>query len=142
MYLLDTDSVSALRRRERADPKLLAWVETVHPTELFISVITILEIEQGIRQLEHRNDQRTADIIRHWFEHHVITGFAERILPIDLAIARRAAALRVPDPRPEGDSLIAATALVRGLKVVTGNMRHFAAMKVEMVNLRGPVAHG
>ena len=75
-----------------------------------------------------------APFSKHWLEHAVLGAFAGRILPIDLAIARRCAALHVPDPRPERDALIAATALVHRMRVVTRNVTDFEAMDVAIIN--------
>lgn len=120
-YLLDTNVLSELRKSERAaDPKVRAWVAARRPSDLFVSVITVLEIEVGIGRLE-RKDRRQAQRVRAWLEEDVLESFAGRVLPVDLAVARRAAWLHVPDPSPERDALIAATALEHGMSVVTRN---------------------
>jgi predicted nucleic acid-binding protein len=125
MYLLDTNLVSELRkaRTGKADLGVVAWATGVSADDLYISVITILELELGV-QLRERRDPAQGALLRAWLEQQVIPGFADRVLPIDMAIARRCAGLQVPDPRPDRDALIAATALVHGRTVVTRRYRH------------------
>ncbi len=131
MYLLDTNLVSELRkaRTGKADPGVVAWAGGVSADDLYISVITILELELGV-QLRERRDPAQGALLRAWLEQQVIAGFADRVLPIDLAIARRCAGLQVPDR----DALIAATALVLGLTVVTRNLRDFEGTGVALCN--------
>jgi predicted nucleic acid-binding protein len=133
MYLLDTDVVSQLRRPERADPRLLSWAEASAADEQFLSSITVHELELGVRLIERR-DPEQGRRLRRWLEDVVLAAFAARVLPIDTAVARRCAALHVPDPRPARDAFIAATALVHGLTVVTRNVRDFAPMGVELLD--------
>jgi predicted nucleic acid-binding protein len=97
------------------------------------STRTIHELELGILLLE-RKDKRQGAILRAWIDTRVLTEFEGRILPIDVAVARRCAKLRVPDPRPMRDALIAATALVHSMTVVTRNVRDFEPMGVEILN--------
>jgi hypothetical protein len=126
MYLLDTNVVSELRkaRAGKADPNVAKWAASVPVVRLFVSVIGIQELEIGVL-LAERRDPRQGKILRAWLEDHVSSAFAERILPVDTAVARRSAALHVPNPRPVRDALIAATALVHGLTVVTRNVVDF-----------------
>jgi hypothetical protein len=135
MYLLDTNLVSELRkaRTGKADPGVVAWANGVSVDALYISVITVLELELGIL-LRERRDPTQGALLRAWLEQQVIPGFANRVLPIDLASARRCAGLQVPDPRPDRDALIAATALVFGLTVVTRNVRDFEGTGVVLFN--------
>jgi predicted nucleic acid-binding protein len=133
MFLLDTNVVSALRRPDRATPEVRAWSSSTPADSYFISVVTILELERGVLRIERR-DARQGAILRRWLENEVISPLAARILTIDLVIARRAAAFHVPDPRPEGDTLIAATALAHGLTVVTRNVADFEPMGVAILN--------
>ena len=120
-YLLDTNVVSELRRPQ-ADPAVVAWARATRPADLALSVVTVLEIELGILR-RRRYDPTQADRLQEWFEQRVLSLFAEWILPVDGAVAREAATLHVPDPAPERDALVAATALVHDLVVVTRNVR-------------------
>lgn len=133
MYLLDTNVVSELRKGTKADSKVLSWAKAVSTSSLFLSAITILEIEAGVLQKE-RQDPLQGAVLRRWLKSHVLPSFADRILNIDVAVAVRCAKLHVPDPRSERDALIAATALVHGLIVVTRNIKDFDKSGVELIN--------
>jgi predicted nucleic acid-binding protein len=133
MFLLDTNVVSELRRPSRTDPRVAAWADSVPPAEMFLSSITMLELETGALLLSRRDPPQGA-LIRRWIENRVLPAFADRILPVDTAVARRCAAFHVPTPQPYRDSLIAATALVHNLTVVTRNTADFQRMAVPMLN--------
>lgn len=135
MFLLDTNTVSELRklRAGKADPGVTAWAAQVQPSALFVSVITIHELELGVL-LKERRDPAQGALLRQWLEQAVLPAFAGRILPVDLAVARRSAALHNPDPPSFPDGLIAATALVHGLVVVTRNLADFKASGVPLLN--------
>ena len=133
MFLLDTNLVSELRRPHRTNPQVAAWADSVQPSDLFLSSITILELETGALRLTRR-DHKQGALIRQWIEEHVLPAFAERILAVDTAVARRCAALHIPDPKPYRESLIAATALVHRLTVVTRNRADFEPMAVNVLN--------
>lgn len=135
MFLLDTNVVSELRkaRTGRADPRVTAWATTIPASDLFLSVIVIQELEIGILQVERR-DTAQAALLRAWLEDQVLPTFSDRLLPVDAAVARRSARLHVPDPRPYRDGLMAATALVRGMTVVTRNVADFATTGVSLLN--------
>ena len=135
MFLLDTNVVSELRKATagRADKNVVAWAAGVAAGSLFVSAITVQELETGVLLVERR-DPAQGVILRRWLEAQVLPTFVERILPVDLAVARRGAALHVPDPRPVRDSLIAATALVHAMPVATRNVADFARTGVEIVN--------
>lgn len=126
MYLLDTNVVAELRKAKagKADKNVTAWASNVAPASLFLSSITMLEIELGILLVERRDSAQGA-VLRAWMEGHVLPAFADRILAVDMTVARRCAQLHVPDPRPERDAFIAATALVHGMTVVTRNVADF-----------------
>lgn len=135
MLILDTNVVSELRKAKsgKADAGVIAWAQTVQTSELFLSAITILELEAGVLQIERRDAVQGA-ILRAWLEQHVLPGFTGRILAVDTAVALRCARLHVPDPRAERDALIAATALVHGMTVVTRNVADFAPTGVPILN--------
>ena|SRR5215469_1335759 len=133
MFLLDTNVVSELRRPHRTNPRVAAWADSVSPSEMFLSSVTILELETGALLLGRRDATR-GRLIRQWIEDRVLTAFTERILAVDTVVARRCALLHVPDPRPYRDSLIAATALVHSLIVVTRNRADFEPMSVTVLN--------
>lgn len=135
MFVLDTNVVSELRKAKagKADQNVTAWASTTTPGSLFVSAVTILELETGVLLIERRDASQGA-ILRAWLDHHVLPAFAGRVLPVDLVVAQRCARLHVPDPRAERDALIAATALVHGMSVVTRNVAGFASTGVAIVN--------
>ena len=133
MYLLDTNVLSEMRRRARMHPRVTAWALSVKPGDLYLSVITILEIEIGAQRIV-RKDAAQGAVLRAWIDGHVLPAFAGRILPLDVAIVQRCASLRVPVPVSERDAMIAATALCSGLRVVTRSIADFAATGVDIVN--------
>ncbi len=120
-YLIDTHVWSELRNRGRADAHVRRWAEAVHPAELYLSVVTVFELERGVLLIERRDPEQGARL-RGWLERNVLAPFAAQIQAIDATIARRCAAL------------IAATALVHGLTVVTRNPVDFAPMGVALLN--------
>ncbi|HEY3014169.1 MAG TPA: type II toxin-antitoxin system VapC family toxin [Nocardioides sp.] len=132
MYLLDTNVISELRKRT-GDPAVKQWVTALRVTDVAISVVTVLEIEVGILKVA-RTDPKQAQVLTDWFEGQVLTGFADRILPLDLAAARRVASLHVPDRAPERDAFIAGTALAHGLTVATRNVSDFERTGVPVVD--------
>ena len=133
MYLLDTNVVSELRKAKKADPRVRMWASSLPAASLYLSVISILELETGVLLIERR-DWKQGLILRAWMAGHVLPTFADRILAIDTAVAQRCGTLHIPDPRSDRDALIAATALVHGLAVVTRNVGHFQPMGVAVVN--------
>lgn len=132
MFLLDTNVISELRKPQ-ADPAVVAWARGMAAYKLYISAITLLEIETGILRLERR-DSSQAEILRTWLEGHVIPAFAGRVLSIDSQVARRCARLHVPDRSNECDALIAATALVHGMTIVTRNAKDFTFDGIAVIN--------
>ena len=135
MLLLDTNIVSELRKvkTNKVDENFKRWAECLDANNLYISAISIMELEMGILQKE-RKDTIQGDILRHWFEHKVIPAFVGRILLVDTKVALVCARLHIPDPRSERDALIAATALVNGLTVVTRNTKDFEKTGVTLIN--------
>jgi predicted nucleic acid-binding protein len=135
MFILDTNVVSELRkvRLGKANAQVANWADTVEAITLYISAITVLELEMGVL-LAERRDAKQDKILRTWLDNHVLPEFKDRILPVDTAVAQCCARLHVPDPRSERDALIAATALVHGMTVVTRNVDDFAATGVNLLN--------
>jgi predicted nucleic acid-binding protein len=135
MFVLDTNVVSELRKSNagKADPGVVAWAAGVPVGALFLSAISILELEMGILLIERR-DAMQAGMLRGWFNEQVLPAFSGRILPVDCAVALQCARLHVPDPRAERDALIAATALVHGMSIVTRNVADFASTGVAIIN--------
>lgn len=135
MFVLDTNVVSELRKVQsgKANPNVARWAESVDAGTLFVSVITILELEIGVLRAERR-DARQGAVLRAWFENKVLPEFSGRTLSIDTTVARRCARMHVPDPRSERDALIAATADVHGMTVVTANAGDFSPTGVPVFN--------
>jgi predicted nucleic acid-binding protein len=140
MYLLDTNVVSESRKASRKqsgtarmDTGVQRWFASVDSSSLFLSAITMLELEIGCLLLERRDTAQGA-ILRRWIRDHVLPSFGGRILPVDVTVAQRCAALLVPDPLEDRDSLIAATALVHGMTIVTRNTAHFQRTGVALLN--------
>ncbi|APP82263.1 type II toxin-antitoxin system VapC family toxin [Xanthomonas campestris] len=135
MYVLDTNVLSELRKVSlgKADANVAAWAERVDAADLFVSVITVMELELGVLSIERRDPAQGATL-RSWLEQHLLPEFYGRTLPIDTAVAQRCARLHVPDKRGERDALIAATALVHGMAVVTRNAADFRPTGVTVVN--------
>ena len=135
MYVLDTNVVSELRKVHmgKADKNVAKWAQSVDAAELYVSAITIMELELGVLLLE-RKDASQGAILSHWLEHQVLPEFAERTLPMDAAVAQRCAGLHVPNKRGERDAIIAATALIHGMTVVTRNTADFKPMGVALID--------
>lgn len=135
MYLLDTNVVSELRKSktDKADKSVIAWASKAPTSSLFLSVITLLELETGVLLMERRDTTQGA-VLRAWLDSQVLPAFAGRILAIDTIVAQRCAALHVPDPCSYRDALIAATALIHGMAVVTRNVADFAQTGVVLIN--------
>jgi len=134
-YLLDTNVISELRKigDGKADNNVMAWIGAEDATNFFISAITILELERGVLSIQRR-DASQGVRLRTWLDNHIRPEFSERILSVDDKIATRCAHLHIPDRRNEVDALIAATALVHGLTVVTRNVRDFEGTGVIIIN--------
>lgn len=135
MYLLDTNVISELRKVSagKANKKVAQWARQVAAIKLYLSVVSVLELERGVLQVLHR-DPAQGEILRAWMNTHVLPAFVNRILPIDTAVAQKCATLHVPNPCSERDALIAATGLVHGMTVVTRNMVDFSATGVALFN--------
>ena len=133
MFVLDTNVVSELRRPDKANPNVIAWARNHPAATFYISAITVLELEIGIL-LMARKDTKQGAALRSWFDKQLLPHFDGRILPIDKAVAQRCARLHVPNPSAERDALIAATALVHSMTVVTRNQADFVALNVQLLN--------
>lgn len=135
MFLLDTNVLSELRKvgDGKADIRVTTWFAAVNASDLYISAITLMEIEVGVLRIERRDPTQGARL-RAWVSHHVLPEFLERTLPVDAAVALRCAPLHVPDPRAERDALIAASALVHGMTIVTRNVADFEPTRVPLLN--------
>ena len=133
MFLLDTNILSELRRPHKANPHVLQWAAKSNLCDMYLSVISILEIEMGILRVQ-RHDVAQANILFDWLESHILRQFQGRILDVDIAVARCCAALHIPNPQAERDALIAATALTHHLTVVTRNTKDFIATGANLFN--------
>lgn len=135
MYLLDTNVISELRkvRLGKADRHVAKWADSVDAADLYISVITLHELEIGVL-LSERRDPVQGAVLRAWLNDQVVPAFDARILDIGQDVAQRSAQLHVPNPQPIRDAFIAATALVHGLTVVTRNVKDFQNTGVKIIN--------
>lgn len=134
-FLLDTNVLSELRKAGdgRADASVTAWLAREDAANFFVSAITLMELEIGVLQAERRDPAQGARL-RNWLDSRVLPEFAERTLPIDAIVGLRCAKLHAPDRRSDRDALIAATAIVHGMTVVTRNVADFAATGVALLN--------
>jgi predicted nucleic acid-binding protein len=135
VYLLDTNVISELRKSKgsKVDKKVVEWAASLSASSLFLSVITVLELEIGTLLVERR-DSTQGRILRNWLNSSVLPAFSGRILSIDTAVVQRCALLHVPMPRADRDALIAATALTHGMTVVTRNVADFEYTGVAIYN--------
>ena len=135
MFVLDTNVVSELRKVHagKADKRLSTWADSHDATDMYLSSITVMELEIGILRAERR-DRTQGAVLRKWLDDRVLPEFTGRILSVDTTVAQRCAHLHVPDPRNERDALIAATALVHGMAVVTRNVADFELTNVALID--------
>jgi predicted nucleic acid-binding protein len=134
-YLLDTNVISELRKAgtAKANKTVIRWAKSIPVSSLFLSAISILELEMGVLLLE-RKDAAQGKILRSWLNLHVLPTFSDRILSVDVSVAQCCARLHVPNPKSDRDAIIAATALVHGMTVVTRNIPDFSGIKVNILN--------
>lgn len=135
MFLLDTNVVSELRKAGggKAHPNVIGWLSAQDAAACYVSVVTLTELDLGILLMERRDPAQGARL-RAWMEKAVLPEFSERTVPIDRTVALSCARLHVPDPRPERDAFIAASALVHGMTLVTRNVADFTPMGVPLIN--------
>jgi predicted nucleic acid-binding protein len=135
MFLLDTNVISELRKAGsgKADIHVVAWASKIPGSQLYISSITVLELEMGVLGIE-RKDAKQGAMLRNWFESSVLPVFVGRTLVFDTKVARQCAVLHVPDRRSERDAMIAATGITHGMTVVTRNTNDFIDTGVELLN--------
>ena len=131
-YLIDTNVVSELRKGERANAFVLDWFRRRQPQELFLSVLTLGELRHGVERIRRR-DPDSAFSLERWLD-VILSRFANRILDVDRAVAERWGRIGIPDALPDVDALVAATALVHDLVVVTRNVKHIAPAGVDCFN--------
>jgi hypothetical protein len=135
MFILDTNVISELRKAKagKADANVVAWAASQDPSALFLSAITLLELEMGVRLTERRDSAQGA-ILRAWMDNRVLPAFEGRVLPVDGPVALCCAALHVPDPRSDRDALIAATGIVHAMPIITRNVADFEPTGVKIIN--------
>jgi toxin FitB len=135
MFLLDTNVISELRKAGdgKADARVVAWLSAVDGATFYVSAVTLMELELGILLIERRDVAQGARL-RTWMDGYVLPEFAERTVLIDRAVALACARLHAPDPRPERDAFIGASAIVHGMTLVTRNIADFAPMGLTVVN--------
>jgi toxin FitB len=131
-FLLDTNVISELRKGQRADSNVTSWFAQIADEEIFLSVVTIAEIRRGVESVRRRDPDSAASLDR-WLA-RLSEAHGERILPVDRAIAEEWGRMNVPDPLPVIDGLLAATARVLGLTLVTRNVADVEATGVELLD--------
>jgi toxin FitB len=131
-YLVDTNVISELRKRERADPAVRAWFASVADEEIFLSVLTIGEIRQGVERIRRR-DPAAATALDRWLD-RVVDTHRDRLVPVDRLVAEEWGRMNVPDPLPMIDGLLAATAKIAGLTLATRNVSDVERTGVDLVN--------
>ena len=131
-FLLDTNVISEIRKRERADPNVVRWVNETPAENIGTSVLVLAEIRRGI-ELKRRTDPRQAKSLDRWFS-QMRTRLADRVLPIDETVAETWPLLGIPNPLPLIDSLLAATAKVHGLTLVTRNIAGFESTGLALLD--------
>jgi hypothetical protein len=131
-YLIDTNIISEIRKKRRCDPNVAAWYASVADEEIYLSVLVAGEIRKGI-ELARRRDPAKARVLDQWLK-EVDLAFADRMLPVDRAVTDAWGAMSAQRPVPVIDGLLAATAKVHGLVLVTRNDTHVAELGAEILN--------
>ncbi len=142
MFLLDTNVVSELRKADdgRASERVVAWISSRNADAMHVSAISLMELEIGVLRIERR-DRIQGRLLRNWLDNRVMPEFEGRVLAIDSMVALRCARLHVPDRKSERDALIAATALVHDMSVVTRNRADFLPTGVHVIDPWESVVH-
>jgi len=135
MFLLDTNVVSEYRKIQsnKADPNFVSWQQNIMPHLLYISAVTLMELNIGVLAKE-RKDKATGLILRAWLENKVIPAFEDRILPIDADVALICSEMHVPNNKSFRDAFIGATAKSNNMKLVTRNVADFKDMNISIIN--------
>ena len=135
MYLIDTDVISELRKRERANPGVVAFFKEVASSDapLYVAAVTIGELRRGIELLRHRGDTKQAQTLERWLG-RLLDDFGDSVLVFDADMAQVWGRLRVPHPENPLDKQIAATALIHDLVLVTRNVKHYSETGVKLLN--------
>jgi toxin FitB len=131
-YLLDTNVISELRKGDRCDERVRAWYSSLRDTDLWLSVLVIAEIRQGVEKLR-RKDPESAAKLERWLE-GLVRGYGDRILPVTRSIAERWGVLNAGNPVPYVDGFLAATAIEHGLTLATRNVSDIRATGVSFIN--------
>ena len=133
MFILDTNVVSEMRRLDKANPQVVAWASSTPLSQMFIATVTVMELELGILLME-RKDRDQGLILRTWFDRQVRPRFEGRVFDYTMPVALCCASLHVPDPLNDRDAIIAATAIVHGMTVVTRNTKDFRRTGAALLN--------
>jgi len=135
VYLIDTDVISELRKRDKANPGVVAFFKEVVSSDapLYVAAVTIGELRRGIELVRHRGDLKQAQALERWLG-RLLGDFGDSILAFDADAAQVWGRLRVPQPESPLDRQIAATALIHDLVLVTRNVKHFSATGVKLFN--------
>ncbi len=136
MFLLDTNVISEMRKKKlgTVNRGVVEFLTSTLQERTFISVISIMEVKQGILHLQHRKDYKQADILQKWLDNDILTAFEGRIIPITTDIALQCASFHVPNKSSANDALIGATAKVHHLTVVTRNDKDFDFEGIKVLN--------
>ncbi len=134
-FVLDTNVISEFRKVQagKGSARVAEWAVSVDRSDLYLSAITVMELEMGVKLMEHRDAAQGA-VLRRWISRVVLPEFNARVLAFDTHVAVRAAALHVPDPQPWRDAAIAATAMTHGMTLVTRNTSDFGPAGVAVFN--------
>lgn len=136
MYLLDTNIISELRLlpKNRANANFVAWASQFPDDRIFyINSVVVMELERGV-MLKQRKDPEQGNILANWLYNEILPSFSGRILNIDKAVAHVCSSLHVPNPKPENDAWIAATAIAHGMTLVTHNVKDFNGINVDIID--------